>query len=187
MGFSGTAICATWRLAALHRLVKIVEDLASQPGESVPQASPESAATTAAYDFWNSPYFHPKDIRIAHRANTIERIKQHNCVLAIQDTTDARFHRSPSYHWSWSNWPSGTLGLESTFHFHCQYGGTTALNWLTNKSGQEKKKLLVLPSSVGNGKLKTKKVNAGWMLTYLTQQVIPLDIQADMILSLGKM
>jgi hypothetical protein len=53
-------------------LVKIVEDLACQPGESVPQASPESAATTAAYDFWNSPYFHPKDIRIAHRASTIK-------------------------------------------------------------------------------------------------------------------
>lgn len=39
------------------RLVRIVEDLAGQPGESVPQASAESAATTAAYDFWNSPYF----------------------------------------------------------------------------------------------------------------------------------
>ena len=45
------------------RLVKIVEDLASQPGESVPQASGDVAATTAAYDFWNSPYFHPEDIR----------------------------------------------------------------------------------------------------------------------------
>lgn len=70
------------------RLVRIVEDLASQPASSVPQACGNIAATSAAYDFWNSPYFQPEDIRNAHIASTIERIKEHSVILAIQDTTN---------------------------------------------------------------------------------------------------
>lgn len=70
------------------RLIRIVEDLASQPASSVPQACGNIAATTAAYDFWNSPYFQPDDIRNAHIASTIKRIKEHEIVLAIQDTTN---------------------------------------------------------------------------------------------------
>ena len=41
------------------RLVRIVEDLASQPASSIPQACEDIKATSAAYDFWNSPYFQP--------------------------------------------------------------------------------------------------------------------------------
>lgn len=70
------------------RLVRIVEDLASQPASSVPQACGDIAATSAAYDFWNSPYFQPSDIRNAHIKSTIERIKEHQVILAIQDTTN---------------------------------------------------------------------------------------------------
>lgn len=75
------------------RLIRIVEDLAGQPGESVPTASGNRAATTAAYDFWNSPYIKPSDIRDAHAQKTLERIQQHddNLVLAIQDTTNLDF------------------------------------------------------------------------------------------------
>jgi hypothetical protein len=69
------------------RLVRIVEDLASQPASSVPQACGDIAATSAAYDFWNSPYFQPSDIRNAHIKSTIERIKEHQVILAIQVTT----------------------------------------------------------------------------------------------------
>jgi hypothetical protein len=65
-----------------------VEDLASKPTSSVPQACGNIAATTAAYDFWNSPYFQADDIRKPHIASTIERIKEHDIVLAIQDTTN---------------------------------------------------------------------------------------------------
>lgn len=69
------------------RLVRIVEDLAAQPSSSVPQACGNIAATSAAYDFWNSPYFQPQDIRSPHIASTIERIKENDIILAIQDTT----------------------------------------------------------------------------------------------------
>jgi hypothetical protein len=69
--------------------------LAAQPGESVPQASGNIAAAKATYNFWDSPYFQPSDIRNAHTASTIERIKEHEVVLAIQDTTDLDFTSHP--------------------------------------------------------------------------------------------
>lgn len=78
------------------RLIRIVEDLVGQPGESVPQASGSRAATKAAYDFWNSPYVKPIDIRNAHTQMTRERIRQHDVVLAIQDTTDLNFSHHPA-------------------------------------------------------------------------------------------
>ena len=77
------------------RLIKIVEDLADQPGESVPQACGDTAATTAAYDFWNSPYFQPDDIRSAHQTSTIKRIEPHQIILAIQDTTNIDLTHHP--------------------------------------------------------------------------------------------
>jgi hypothetical protein len=70
------------------RLVRLVEDLAAQPNESVPQACGDWAATKAAYEFWKSPPIKPDDIRTAHQKSTVERVKEHNVVLAIQDTSD---------------------------------------------------------------------------------------------------
>ena len=59
------------------RLISIVENLASQPRTSVPQASGNLAAASATYYFWNSPYFHPSDIIAAQAKSTVERIKEH--------------------------------------------------------------------------------------------------------------
>ncbi|BAZ03500.1 IS4 family transposase [Calothrix sp. NIES-3974] len=70
------------------RLIKMVEDLAAQPTSSVPQACGSVAATTAAYDLWSSPYIKPSDISNGHIKSTIERAKEHEIVLAIQDTTN---------------------------------------------------------------------------------------------------
>lgn len=78
------------------RLVRIVEDLAAQPASSVPQACGNIAATTAAYDFWSSPYFEPDDIRNAHIKSTVSRIKEHDVVLLIQDTTNIDLTSHPS-------------------------------------------------------------------------------------------
>ena len=65
--------------------------MASQPSTSVPQASGNLAAASATYDFWNSPYFHPSDIIAAQAKSTVERIKEHPIVLAVQDTTSLDF------------------------------------------------------------------------------------------------
>lgn len=78
------------------RLIRIVEDLASQPASSVPQACGNIAATSAVYDFWNSPYFQPEDIRNAHIASSIKRIKEHDVILAIQDTTNIDLTNHPA-------------------------------------------------------------------------------------------
>jgi len=78
------------------RLVRLVEDLAAQPNASVPQASGDLAATQAAYDFWSSPHIKAEAIRQAHQSSTIERVKQHSIVIAIQDTTELNFSHHPS-------------------------------------------------------------------------------------------
>jgi hypothetical protein len=77
------------------RLIRIVEDLAACPNSSVPQACGNTAATKAAYEFWKSPYFQPSDILESHRRSTIERIKEHPIILAIQDTTSIDLTHHP--------------------------------------------------------------------------------------------
>lgn len=71
-----------------QRLVKIVEDLAAKPHESVPQASRDNAAMQATYEFWANRRIKALSILSAHTTTTIERIKQHQVVLAIQDKTE---------------------------------------------------------------------------------------------------
>lgn len=78
------------------RLIRIVEDLAAQPDSSVPLACGNIAATKAAYNFWKSPHFQASDIRAAHTSSTIERIKKHEIVLAIQDTTNIDLTSHPA-------------------------------------------------------------------------------------------
>lgn len=73
------------------RLVKIVSDLAAQPEASVPQASGDWAGTKAVYEFWANRQVKAQAIRYAHQKATVERIKQHETILAIQDTTELNF------------------------------------------------------------------------------------------------
>ena len=70
------------------RLVTIVEDLAQQPNESIPQASRDTAAMQATYEFWANRRIEASSIIEAHTTSTIERIKEHKVVLAIQDKTE---------------------------------------------------------------------------------------------------
>jgi len=78
------------------RLIRIVSDLAAQPNASVPQASGGVAASQAAYEFWKSPYIKPEAIASAHQHSTLERVKQHSIVIAIQDTTELNFTHHPA-------------------------------------------------------------------------------------------
>lgn len=73
------------------RLIKIVENLSAKPEASIPQASGTWAQTKATYDFWDSPYIKPSMIRQGHINGTVERIVQHEVVLAIQDTTELNY------------------------------------------------------------------------------------------------
>lgn len=73
------------------RLMKIVSNLSAKPNASVPAASGTWAETKANYDFWDSPYIKPDQIRQGHKQATVERIIQHSVVLAIQDTTELNY------------------------------------------------------------------------------------------------
>ena len=68
-----------------------MENLASQPSTSMPQASGNLAAASATYDLGSSPYSYPSDIIAAQAKSTVERIKEHPIVLAVQDTTSLHF------------------------------------------------------------------------------------------------
>ena len=70
------------------RLITIVEDLAQQPNESIPQASRDTAAMQGTYEFWANRRIEASSIIEAHTSSTIERIKEHKVVLAIQDKTE---------------------------------------------------------------------------------------------------
>lgn len=78
------------------RLVKMVEDLAAQPESSVPQACGDWAATKGAYEFWKNHKVKPDSIIMAHKQSTIERLREQDTVIAIQDTTGLDFTHHPS-------------------------------------------------------------------------------------------
>lgn len=74
----------------------IEEDLAAQPEGSVPQANDNWASTKATYRFLSNPKVSEEAILEGHRASTIERMKAHRVVLAVQDTTDFNFSHHKS-------------------------------------------------------------------------------------------
>ena len=79
-----------------RRLIKIVENLAAQPQASITQASASWAETKATYAFWRSERIEAAAIIEAHQRSATQRAKEHEMILAIQDTTDLNFthHKS---------------------------------------------------------------------------------------------
>lgn len=80
-----------------NRLYTLAKDFSSNPGALVPEASEGSAARTiAAYRFFENKQVSMKKVLEAHREATVERIKAHEVVLAVQDTTSLNYttHRS---------------------------------------------------------------------------------------------
>jgi Transposase DNA-binding len=53
-----------------NRLMKIVSSLSAKPNDSVPSACGTWASTKATYDFWDSPYIKPDQIRQGHEQAT---------------------------------------------------------------------------------------------------------------------
>src|SRR5512142_1026812 len=81
----------------VDRLVKLVEDLAAQPGVSVVQACGNWAATKGAYRFWSSAQVEASAIRQAHTDRTVRRIEAlgEDTVLVVQDTTELDYTAPP--------------------------------------------------------------------------------------------
>jgi len=73
------------------RLVSLLNALGNNPQASIPVACGGWAETKAAYRFFDNDHVNADKILAPHRAATIERIKQQNTVLLIQDTTTLNF------------------------------------------------------------------------------------------------
>ena len=73
------------------RLVSLLNTLGNQTQCSIPVACGGWAETKAAYRFFDNINVSAEKILAPHRATTIERIKQYQTVLLVQDTTILNF------------------------------------------------------------------------------------------------
>lgn len=78
------------------RFIRLTEQLSSKPTATIPSACGKWANTKAAYRFFDSAKVRPEIIRRAHIESTIERVIQHDCILAVQDTTNIDFSSHPA-------------------------------------------------------------------------------------------
>lgn len=74
---------------------RVAEDLAARPQAPLNQASEDWAATKAAYRLFENAKVSAEKIFAAHGTNTVQRMSQHEVVLAIQDTTSLNYSPHP--------------------------------------------------------------------------------------------
>jgi hypothetical protein len=80
----------------VDRLKTIATCLYNHPGSHIPEASGSNASTVAAYRFFKNNRVNPEAILMGHREQTIERMKKHKVVLAVQDTTVIDYKNHPA-------------------------------------------------------------------------------------------
>ena len=90
--FSGAALGDS-RLT--KRLIRLVDDLAAQPTQSIPQACGGLAETKAAYRLLDNEAVEWRAMLAAHGEPTVERMGLEERVLCIQDTTELDFTSQP--------------------------------------------------------------------------------------------
>jgi hypothetical protein len=78
------------------RLVELARQLGARPQSSVPQACAEWAETKAAYRFFDNEHIEHEAVLAAHVCTSVQRMRAHRVVLAVQDTTviDYAGHRA---------------------------------------------------------------------------------------------
>lgn len=69
------------------RFITIACDSLENPGASINHASEDWAATKGAYRFFSNPKASKEKIIESHKVNTINRMKEHKIILAIQDSS----------------------------------------------------------------------------------------------------
>ncbi len=69
------------------RLIKLADKLATSPESPINQACGDWAETKGAYRFFQNENVNKKDILASHAVKTVERAKQYETILAIQDTS----------------------------------------------------------------------------------------------------
>ena len=79
-----------------RRLGKLLEQFAENPSVSIPEACNGWAETKAAYRFFDCEKVKPEIIRNSHIESTVERIKDEDIILVVQDTTNLDFTNHPN-------------------------------------------------------------------------------------------
>ncbi len=78
------------------RLFTLAADFFAQPGELIPQASSGSKAKTkAAYRFFQNDNVDMQKLLRPHIESTIERLRTHKVILAVQDTSSLNYTAHP--------------------------------------------------------------------------------------------
>jgi hypothetical protein len=78
------------------RLFTLAGDFFAQPGELIPQTcSGSEAKTKAAYRFLQNGNVDMQTLLRPHIESTIERVRAHKLILAVQDTTSANYTAHP--------------------------------------------------------------------------------------------
>lgn len=79
-----------------RRLFTLAADFFAQPGELIPQACNGSAAKTkAAYRFFQNTNVDMHTLLRPHIESTVERLRSHRVILAVQDTTTLNYTAHP--------------------------------------------------------------------------------------------
>src|SRR6266446_3515652 len=78
------------------RLARIASAFARQPTATIPQACGGWTSAKAAYRFFENQSVEPEQIVQGHQHATLERLRAHRIVLALQDTTSLNYstHRA---------------------------------------------------------------------------------------------
>ena len=99
-----------------QRLISLVDSRVEHPEKSLPEALGQWNATKAAYRFFDNDKVTVKAIYDSHRDATLEAIKGHPVILAIQDTTVFNYtvHRKTE-----GMGPIGKTGLSGFFLHSC--------------------------------------------------------------------
>lgn len=78
-----------------RRCQKLADELGQQPSAPINQACEDWADSKAAYRFFDNPGTSPEKVLLPHSQRTVERMKDHPVVLAIQDTTFFNYTHHP--------------------------------------------------------------------------------------------
>jgi hypothetical protein len=104
-----------------RRCNELAVELAEQPQGPINQACEDWAATKAAYRFFDNDKVTPAGIRAPHHQRTVERMKQHPRVLAVQDTCFLNYTQHPK------TTGLGSIGAKSQQQRGCGMHSTLAV------------------------------------------------------------
>jgi len=79
-----------------NRLKILANSFYNKPGSPITEACGSYAATEAAYRFFSNKRVNREVILMSHRENTLNRMRKHDVVLAIQDTTHIDYKSHPA-------------------------------------------------------------------------------------------